>query len=317
MKTLSNIRYVLFALMVLGCFANFAQNEYGMVVVYLTTGLFAISWLINLGLLGTNQWKRRPVAIIARSNIALCVISFLLLMFTENDFWVFATLIFIVLLIVVLFVIAIMNRKQMEQPGLTLPAESLGLMALFLGVFFKFLHWPGAGPLLIFGGLILVIVYLVEIIKGFGHEYQKGKTITLFSTIFFLNVILGTAVSVFKNQHWPGVNILYLCETFLLLVLAVPFILNTKFRYGSEKINLLALQKKSRVLLFVFIYMNYWALFFTFQNFGVGPKFYSLKDPAALQKMQERSINGEEPQLVKYRQSYNRFLEKRWESENK
>ena len=303
--------------MVLGCFANFAQNEYGMTIVIFSSLLFAIGWLINLILLGREVWKKKIFSIILFSTISLFFLSMLFFIFNANDFFGFGMLIFTALLIMESLIAAIANRKQHKSSGTILAFESFGLFFLFLGVFFKFSHWPGANIMLILGGFILTIVYLIEIFKMFRSEFKNGKMIALFSAIFYLNIIIGAVASVFKNQHWPFSRIFSISEVILLIILLIPMMLNLKFKHGTEKINLFSLSKKSAVLVFVFIYMNYWALFFAFQVWGIGPKFYTLAKPPVLEKMLDKSANGNEPQIVAYSENYNNFLERRRNFENK
>ena len=322
MKPLRNIRYIIFALTVLGCFANFAQNEYGMSMIIWGTFLIGLCWMVGLALLGKEMWKKKFISIMLTSTFSLFVISIVLLNFWPDALFgfsmltfVFSTLTLIAVLALELLLVAIANRKQ-HPSGSSLAFESFGLFILFIGITFKFGHWPGASIMMILGGSALVVIYFIEILKSFS-EFRNRKMTAVFSFLFYFNVILGVAGSVVKNQHWPGSIYFYQSEILLLIILLVPILLNLKFKLGMEKTSLAVHGTKRAVFVFVFVFLNYWALFFSLPAWGVGPKFYSLKNPPALEKMLETSVNGDEPQIREYRKNYENFLENRYNAENK
>ena len=315
MKELDNIRYILFSILILGCFANFAQNEYGMEMVMWATMLLGLGWLVNLALLGKEIWKKKIVSIILISTFSLFILSVILIVLSPKDIFGFSMLILLTAFVIELLIIAFVNRKQ-QSSGSILILESFGLFVLFMGSSFKYLHWAGANFYMILSAAILSIVYFIEIFKVFS-KFRNGKMIAFFSFLFYLNIILGVIGSMFKNLHWPFSRIFFQTEIVLLVILMIPMLLNLKFKSGSEKINLMALRTKSPVLVFVFVFVSYWALFFSLQVWGVGPRFYTLARPPVLQKMLDKSANGNEPQIVSYSDNYNDFMDHRREVENK
>jgi hypothetical protein len=54
MKVFNHIRYVLFAVMVLGAFASFAQFEYGVKIIYISELLIGILFLLESFLILRN-----------------------------------------------------------------------------------------------------------------------------------------------------------------------------------------------------------------------------------------------------------------------
>lgn len=85
---------------------------------------------------------------------------------------------------------------------------------VFLGIFFKMQHWPGAGYLLIIGIFLLVCIFLpVALWNNFKSEAGvKSKTLGIITwlTCFFVFTAM-----LFKIQHWPGAG--------YMLLLAIPF----------------------------------------------------------------------------------------------
>jgi len=81
---------------------------------------------------------------------------------------------------------------------------SLVLIAaiLFVGFFFKFMHWPGAGPMLSIslGGIsILSVMYTIS--KRKSKLWVQHILLPAFGTAFALSVL-------FKIMHWPFANVL-------------------------------------------------------------------------------------------------------------
>lgn len=74
---------------------------------------------------------------------------------------------------------------------------------LFIGLFFKFMHWPGAGPMLSvsLGGMaILLVAHAIS--KRMSKLWIQHIVLPAFGAAFVLGVL-------FKIMHWPGENLLF------------------------------------------------------------------------------------------------------------
>ncbi|MDF2435669.1 MAG: hypothetical protein K0Q95_45 [Bacteroidota bacterium] len=100
--------------------------------------------------------------------------------------------------------------------------KTLALL-FFIGVLFKVMHWPGAGPLIVVSLSTLAILYFPLAFYFFCDKTIKHQNLPL-SVVsgFFLSIIpIGLA---FKLQHWPGAQI-YL----LIGIITSPIILTTVY----------------------------------------------------------------------------------------
>jgi hypothetical protein len=232
MKQLNNIRYFLFAISLLGLFANFAQNEYGLNIL----------WCADL-LIG-------------------CIFL------TEA------------------FVFLVRNFKYSKMHALYLFNEHFWIGIYFVGFFFKFMHWPGAGPAFALSTLILVIQYLSYLFRALIKERKKGGVL-LVEVLFFVFVAIVAMTGVmFKTMHWPGSSLLLGVSGIGSVLLILLFIVRKKFRYGEERITFTQrLKKIPGKLVIVFCYFGFWGIYVQMVSLGILPGFYSLARPVTLEKL--------------------------------
>ena len=97
---------------------------------------------------------------------------------------------------------------------------TIGAIIFLLGVLFKFLHWPGAGFLLIWGTIINCII-VMPIIAIFTRSMESPKK----KLYFFgaLSTIVWMAGGLFKILHWPASAILLTIGTASLIVFVILF----------------------------------------------------------------------------------------------
>ncbi len=100
---------------------------------------------------------------------------------------------------------------------------------LLLAMFFKFMHWPGAGPLFTMTLGLLSIFSVIALFKYFKNKNPFLKWIG-FSANIILPIINLTLL--FKIMHWPRFDTIEYIGTFLfvILILAMVFTLpNSKY----------------------------------------------------------------------------------------
>lgn len=92
---------------------------------------------------------------------------------------------------------------------------ALSASVLNLGITFKFMHWPGAGVMLVLGLTSFALIFMPMLLrKKLNGEPSERKTImnTLGAgglTLFALGIL-------FKIQHWPGASVMLGISVFLL-----------------------------------------------------------------------------------------------------
>ena len=97
----------------------------------------------------------------------------------------------------------------------------IGGIVFIIGVQFKVMHWPGAGPMLGMGYLLLLLVFLptLLIIHVKKAKLKSDKLIYILGTI---SIIIYGFSNMFKMFHWPGAAILMLTGAFLLISVFLP-----------------------------------------------------------------------------------------------
>lgn len=121
------------------------------------------------------------------------------------------------------------EKMQKFSSGLGLAATAL----LLAGMFFKVMHWPGAGILLLTGNFTLVMVYLPILLYHKLRESDRKEYPVI--VLGFVGLGLFAAGSTFKIMHWPMANII-LTTGFALLTLGfLPLYFVRRYRSSANK----------------------------------------------------------------------------------
>lgn len=95
-----------------------------------------------------------------------------------------------------------------------------GAIITLVGAFFKTMHWPGTGPMLIIG-MALLIVYLfswfANSYKGITNSKEKAAQIVLFVVL-----LLASIGATFKIFHWPYGGEMVIVHYALLALVFIP-----------------------------------------------------------------------------------------------
>lgn len=114
-----------------------------------------------------------------------------------------------------------------------------GIISSILTIFgavFKVMHWPGAGMLIVLGGLSFSLIFLpLMIVLKFKDEESKIRK-WVFSFGFLLAMGAGTG-TIFKIMHWPYANFLMLWSVSLFVFAYVPLYYITQVRKAETKFN--------------------------------------------------------------------------------
>jgi hypothetical protein len=201
----------LLCLCVIGFFANFAQNDYGL-------KLSAISLMGVAGVLAINAWHSVKTFKMVY-GIALSI-PFVSLIGIVSPVSLIVPLLISLLLLIILLPVATFfkERKTETQSALGDYYEYLFIIFLLAGMFYKMFYLPGAGPMIILSVLILLL-YVVRFVRN--ASWFKSSD-GLSKILFHLSLGILVCGIAFKQQHWPGANDLFAWSriVFLLFILA-------------------------------------------------------------------------------------------------
>lgn len=153
------------------------------------------------------------------------------------------------LLLVISIVSTIVTYKKIDISILLLMSLS------FLGLFFKKMHWPGAGPLIVLGWAVPALLFLFIIYERINeYDNRTNRFLNFFKNFICVTITVNFLGATFKTMHWPGASIL----VYIALILAIFSILILVFLLpNSNFIEWTAEHKKRfyRVFLFPLIYL--------------------------------------------------------------
>jgi len=197
--------------------------------------------------------------------------------------------------------------------------EALFIALFCLGYFFKMQHWAGASIILIISALTLTVFYIIRGIRMVIKERKNSLVIALLTFGVYLWVGLVFAGWLFKLLHYPGASMFLYVNIVLFSLLIIPVLL--RYNYAGEKIwfftYLKTLKGNIRLLLIVFSVIS---LHLTLSLADIVPKFYSLAEPPALEKLRIQALKGgvkEEEPYWYYLFNYRNFLDNRKQAEKK
>ena len=112
----------------------------------------------------------------------------------------------------------------------------ISTILIFLGSFFKIMHWPGASIIIIMGALSLAFIFVPLLI------FIKFKEVSfLFDKfIYSIGIILGTVLMVgfiFKLMHWPWATVLMLSSIVIFNFIYTPIYFISRFKKEELKFD--------------------------------------------------------------------------------
>lgn len=111
--------------------------------------------------------------------------------------------------------------------------------AFILGSFFKIMHWPGTGPLILTAMVCSSLIFLpiFFLFKTRETPERKNKIILAVGTI---NGVLFCVSSLFKIMHWPGAHLLWLATIGMMILLFIPLFFFNGIKNEQTKTNTIA-----------------------------------------------------------------------------
>lgn len=126
------------------------------------------------------------------------------------------------------------NYYAMKKTMIT--SGAVAVIALLGGSFFKIMHWPGAGVMLVFGIGILCFLFLplMFLLKAREASGARDKLVAGLGTLVGILLCLST---LFKLMHWPGATMLWLTTSAVSIFLFVPIYFFSGIRRAESKVN--------------------------------------------------------------------------------
>ncbi|HLC83978.1 MAG TPA: hypothetical protein VJI69_09110 [Bacteroidia bacterium] len=112
----------------------------------------------------------------------------------------------------------------------------ISAVLMIVGIFFKFMHWPGAAMFLVLGigCSSLIFLPLLFTLKIKEKKETKEKVIVGIGTLAGILMSLGI---LFKVMHWPGANMMGLGAVIMMLVVFLPIYFISGIRNPETKVN--------------------------------------------------------------------------------
>jgi len=113
---------------------------------------------------------------------------------------------------------------------------TISAILIIIGAIFKTMHWPGAGMMVVLGGLFFSLVFLplMIVLKFKDDESKTDKWVFAFGFLMAMGAATGI---VFKVMHWPYANFLMRWSVTLFLFGYVPLYYFTRIRRAELKFN--------------------------------------------------------------------------------
>ena len=238
------VRNILFSVLLIGVFANFARNDYSIDMIMGVLIILPVVYLIGF----VSSFKRNKEG----------------------------------------------NRDKNAM------FLNLYLFILFTAIFFKNMHWPGAGILMITGCASISIhsLFMIILIKK-----DKNLEIKWLSAVFLVALILNVTYILFRIMHWPRIDAHAFLAIGISVIAAILFFLKIK-----EKNKVSKFFKEMTGILTVVCVAN---LFILLDKYEVTPPFYSTQ-PKIVQQFQFEADfgNKEEKEDARYgEESFEKFIE--------
>lgn len=121
-------------------------------------------------------------------------------------------------------------RKAMIVSGI------FSVIVFMAGSIFKVGHWPGAAILLFTGMVVFSLVFLPLMLLLKTKEARTG-TEKLITTLGFVLGIIFCLSTLFKLQHWPGANVMWMSVIVLTMFGYIPLYFFNGIRQADKKVN--------------------------------------------------------------------------------
>ena len=121
-------------------------------------------------------------------------------------------------------------KKTMINSG------AAAVIFFILGSIFKIMHWPGASALLVIGITTISLIFLPLLFIMKSKELESVKDKFILGTAVFLGILFSLS-TLFKIQHWPGANRMWIIALGILFLVYIPVYFFSGIRNQETKNN--------------------------------------------------------------------------------
>ena len=133
-------------------------------------------------------------------------------------------------------VLLLTNKNYYEMKKAMITSGSISVILLMTGSFFKLMHWPGAGIMLVLGVAFISLLFLPLLFLTKSSEITGSRE----KIIFGLGALVGILYcmsTLFKIMHWPGATQLWFTTIALSAFVFIPLYFFNGFRNPEKKVN--------------------------------------------------------------------------------
>lgn len=200
------------------------------------------------------------------------------------------------------------SYNQSKKKAYYLLYEHWWIAFLFIGFFFKHMHWFGAGGWIALGTLLLMIQYLIYGFYYFKKEYKKGIFLSLMVLLLILGSISSFSGFTWKWMHWAGAHEMGILALAIPVTFLIIGAIKRKCPYMDQTVLIhQQITKLPGKLVLVFCYFTIWTIHFKLVDLGIAPEMYSLEHPPAYEELR----NTDKVAAEKYWENYEKFIENR------
>jgi hypothetical protein len=311
MKRNQNLIIFFLCLCVVGFFANFAQNDYGMAIVPYAMLIIGV---LMLELLRHTIIEYKKLGYSLYIMIFFPVLSMFIYVYDKGDTYFIVSSIALFLgsihnlIIVPLFIYFSERKTNTPKVNLKNYFELIFLCLVPVAVYLKFNHLFGGGVLM-GASMLIVIPYLLNIIIKFKEFLHNKSGLYAFQIFVFLCISFSVLGTVFKMQHWPGATLIAVI-TLSILLISILILIYQKL-VNKEKSNLFeSMQPITKIVFGTFCVTGLWL---SLKFVDLAPAVYSDEDPTAMQwfKANANDFTKEGKEFQRkydvYKQNLNKF----------
>jgi len=309
MKQIQNTIIFLLCLCIIGFFANFAQNDYGLTLVGLSLLFIGFLFLLKAYIL-IKHLKPQRLMMIYSIGCFIAISNFWMIIKVDAIFFIMLFSIMFIPTFIIPFYTKYKERKKEEKSIQLDYFESVFITYMCLGYYLKMNHLNGATVVLVIS-VFIVIPYTIRVIKLLISSIRNNRLLDFSNALVFLFIELDLAALAFRGMHWKGSKQMAYFALMCLILLIITLLIDT-IKKQSIKFWWLSIKFNQKLFLIVFIVVSVrWVLSIN----DLAPNVYSNEHPKGFQNLLDNSnsISAEGINYGKkadvYEKFYFQFLE--------
>ena len=279
MKEIQKSIIFLLCICIIGFFANFAQNDYGIAIVGISL-LFIGFLFLGSAYLSIKHLKFQKYLMIYSICCFLAITFLFRIIDSEALFLIIALSMLFIPTLIIPFYTKFKERKQVEKSIQLDYFESVFISYMCMGYFLKLNHRTGASMILI-TSVFIIIPYCIRSFKLIISSIKNNRLFDFSKALMFLFIGLDIVALTSRGMHWKGSKQLaYIALLFLILLIITLVIDMVKKKslqhaWASIKFN-------QRVFLIAFLILSVrWVLSLN----NLAPNVYSNEYPKGFQNL--------------------------------